>query len=306
MSTNLPFVSVLVPSYERHDLLIASVRGLLDQDYEPLEIVVYDQSHRHPQEVHRFFHKHRHRVTHVGGAPRGLVAAYRRCMELARGEICIFIDDDVLITEAQFVGNHVKNYRDLSVGAVCGQILHENGKKRACHDRRIQNADGWRHVKFNCSKRVESFPSLAGANMSFRKNLYEQAGGFDANYLGSGFRFETDFSFAIRKLGYRIVYDSCASLVHRYGSEGGANNKHLHSTHISSHRWYQDFFFNTWYFLTKWYPLTKAVWLMGLIWREHVFNRHNIRVGLRFQLARNLTFIQGVHNVHRSRSRSIR
>jgi len=300
IQNNLPFVSVLVPSYERHQLLVDTVKGLVSQKYEKMEIIIYDQSLSHPPSIDRFLAQQSNRIRHIKATPEGLISAYRQCVELANGDVCIFVDDDVLILNDQFIKNHVKNYSDPKIGAVCGQILHENRQQTFKNDRRVHGAYGWRYVRFTHNRVIQNFSNLAGANMSFRKKIYWEVGGFDCNYIGSGFRFETDFSMAIRQMGYHIIFDPKASLVHRYGSPGGAGNRALFSTSDKSHSWYQDFFSNTWYFLTKWYPLPRAFLLMGYIWREHVFNPPYLKTGIAFQFYRNLSLIKGIHKAKKA------
>jgi hypothetical protein len=111
---------------------------------------------------------------------------------------------------------------------------------------------------------------------------------------GNGFRFETDFTFAIKSLGFQVIFDPEASLTHRYGQPGGANNRHLCSLQNDSHHWYMQFFSNTWYFLLKWYKMPTAARLMFSIWREHTFNRNSLRCGLSFLLKRQWAFISGI------------
>ena len=144
-------------------------------------------------------------------------------------------------------------------------------------------------------------PSLAAANMSFRREVYEQAGGFDPNYRGHGFRFETDFSFALRKTGRRIRFVPGASLVHRYGSPGGAENVHLGRLTPESREWLVVFFANTFYFLRKWHGLRRRIPAAVAVWREQAMNRAVLAQGWKTALVRQRAFLEGLRMAGRMR-----
>ena len=287
-------VSIVVPTFDRHELLVDTLKGLLIQEYEPKEIIVYDQSLDHPPDVINFLKSVSPRIQYYKNEPRGLVFAYRRCVELSQGDICFFVDDDVLIDDPDLVTRHVKNYTDGLIGAVTGQVLHEGQTEPSPVDERIYGPHGWRFIRFDISQRLEGLPSLSGANMSFRRSVYDRIGGFDQNFEGNGFRFETDFAFAVKSLGFQVIFDPEASLTHRYCQPGGAANRHLCSLQNDSHHWYMQFFANTWYFLLKWYKMPTAARLIFSIWREHTFNRNFLRCGSSFLLNRQWAFISGI------------
>ena len=288
------FLSILVPSFDRHELLVDTLKGLLLQEYEPKEIIVYDQSLQHPVEVENFLTSVSSQIKYFKSKPRGLVFAYRRCVELSQGDICFFVDDDVLIDDPDLVTMHVKNYSNAMIGAVSGQVLHEGQTEPGLVDERVYGPHGWRFIRFDIAQRLEGSPSLSGANMSFRRSVYDRLDGFDQNYEGNGFRFETDFTFAVKSLGFQVIFDPEASLTHRYGQPGGADNRHLCSLQNDSHQWYMQFFANTWYFLLKWYKMPTAARLMFFIWRAHTFNRNSLRCGSSLLLNRQWAFISGI------------
>lgn len=295
MNNSGPTVSILVPTYNRHQLLVDTLKGLLIQEYEPKEIIVCDQSPDHPADVESFLQSVYSQIHHVREHPKDLVSAYRKCVDLASGDICLFIDDDVLISDRKLVSKHVRNYNDSQVGAVSGQVLHERQAETQAVDPRAYGSYGWMFIRYNIAQRLENLPSLCGANMSFRTPLYYQVGGFDLAYGGSGFRFETDFTLAIKALDYKVVFDPEASLVHRYQQPGGAENKHLFSLRDDSHEWYTQFFANTWYFLQKWYTIPIAIKLILPIWRQHVFNRSSLMIGPGFLIRRHRALLKGVY-----------
>jgi GT2 family glycosyltransferase len=289
-----PLTSVLIPTYNRQQLLLDALGGLLLQEYRPLEIIVYDQTPAISKELLNLADHHKGRIQYVRGLPAGLVSAYRRCVELSTGKLCLFVDDDVLITDPGFVAKHVNYYRDAGIGAVSGQVLHEGQYDISPSDPRAHGPFGWRFVRFDVNRYDPDLPSLCGANMSFRRDVYFQTGGFDPAYGGSGFRFETDFACKVKAAGYRVVFSPEASLVHRYRQKGGAENRFLLSLEREVDSWYTQFFANTWYFVRKWHPLPDLIPLFFHIWREHAFNKACMRAGIRFQVARHRALLRGM------------
>jgi len=272
-----PQISVLVPTLNRHERLTNTLTDLLSQRDVDMEIIVCDQTAEHPPDTRQFLSSHSDRIQVHTAAPEGLVPAYRRCVQLAKAEICLFVDDDVQIRDRRFVAGHLARYSDSGVFAISGQILHDNQVALHAPPPKLGSRHGWRYVRFDMDRCVENMPSLAAGNMSFRRTLYDAVGGFDTSYRANGFRFETDFSFAIKKHGGDIRFDNRLSLTHLYGSAGGAGNRYLGSLSPEAEPWYVEFFANTWYFLLKWYPIPEAIYLMALIWREHAFNRSILR-----------------------------
>jgi GT2 family glycosyltransferase len=61
---------------------------------------------------------------------------------------------------------------------------------------------------------------LEACHMCFRRFLLEKIGGFDYTYTGTGEWNEPDFSFKVRRLGYRLVFNPKAITYHNI-SQGG-------------------------------------------------------------------------------------
>ena len=61
---------------------------------------------------------------------------------------------------------------------------------------------------------------LEACHMCFRRDLFERLGGFDYAYTGTGEWNEPDFSFKVRKLGYKLAFNPQAVTWH-YISQGG-------------------------------------------------------------------------------------
>lgn len=88
----LPLVSVVIPTYNRADLLPMAIESVLSQTYERLEILVVDDgSTDDTKEVVRSYAD---RVHYIAGGHRGPSAARNLGMRAATGDYLCFLDSD--------------------------------------------------------------------------------------------------------------------------------------------------------------------------------------------------------------------
>ena len=91
---NEPLVSVIIPTYNRSQLVIRAIRNALDQTYKNTEIVIVDDgSTDDTQHALRSFGD---RIRVIRQANRGPSSARNRGLEIAQGEIIAFQDSDDL------------------------------------------------------------------------------------------------------------------------------------------------------------------------------------------------------------------
>ncbi|HMX63862.1 MAG TPA: glycosyltransferase family 2 protein, partial [Candidatus Sumerlaeota bacterium] len=118
-------MSVIVPTYRREAMLRETLDSVLALDHPNFEVIVYDQSPSHEPETVRYLeqfaqrgncHVHRDRIASL---PRARNAAFLR----SRGDIILFIDDDVLLPR-DFIQRHLKPYEKERVAAVAGRIVY--------------------------------------------------------------------------------------------------------------------------------------------------------------------------------------
>jgi GT2 family glycosyltransferase len=126
-------VSVIIPTKNRAADLNETVESLLQQTVQPLELIIIDQSatpeiqrqieKRHAESPVRF--SKAQSLQYVWDTTlRGVNQARNRAMELAKGEILLFLDDDVCL-EPNFVEELMAVYgRYPQVGGVAGIITN--------------------------------------------------------------------------------------------------------------------------------------------------------------------------------------
>jgi GT2 family glycosyltransferase len=301
-----PRISVLVPTYQREDLLCRALADILAQRHPAFETIVLDQTPRHTPETEAFLERVGPRIRRVPLARPGLMAALNEGLRRARGAIVWLTDDDVRIEDATLLERHEAVHAEGSVGAVAGYEHDPRHPEGGRYDPR--SADpvwGWYYTGWNHDTRAEVV-TAPGCNVSVKRAVLEQIGGFDARFTGNAVRWENDMCLRIRRAGYRVVFEPGARVIHEpSASAGGCENRHLLSRVPASHDWYASYFRNMLYVTFKHMP--RAAWapIAWRLYRQHVLNRPYLGEGLGFLARRHGALVQGALDgwrAHRERA----
>jgi GT2 family glycosyltransferase len=217
-------VSLIIATYNRHDILGNTLSMAMSQDYENLEIIVIDQTatpfclapdlgaaSSQSLRLHYKWHPH-----------PNLPAARNLGIRLAHGELIIFLDDDVLI-EANYVSAIIATYTGEEIGGACGVCIPEGCSDGGAETVRFANLLGLdQPFKPGVCIPVKS---MVGVNMSFRRSAVSNAGPFDEAFGGSGFGEDSDFTLRVHKLGYRLLLNPHIRVIHLASSRGGCSNR---------------------------------------------------------------------------------
>jgi len=249
-----PLISVIIPTYNREDALRDSIADVLKQDYPNFEAIVVDQTATHKPEIQQYLEEMSNqgkiRWFRVNWA--SLPGARNYAVRRAKGEIILFIDDDVQLP-ANFLANHAKNYQDNpEIGAIAGRVFDRMKLTDSQGNLIIEQLPpeamdpgiAWYYIDLVHTVKPQQVLSARGCNMSFRREIFTQHGlKFDERFRGSAVREESDFCLRLRSTGYKIWYDPEAHLVHLGEETGGCHD-------ISTKSWqYQITFYHNHFLL---------------------------------------------------------
>lgn len=216
-------VTIVIPSYNRPAILQATIAQVLRQPFENYELWVIDQSVQADAEANADYVRGLSdaRVHYLHLTRNGLPNARNEALVRAQGEIILFLDDDVILLAEDFIGAHLSVYADPTVGGVVGRhverSLRMNSRRTACHvswsGRTIFNLFGTEQVQVRSCK---------GSNMSFRRDVVRQVGGFDRR---TQMLEETDYSTRVRAAGWRLLFEPSAEVVHLSSPAGGVRRQ---------------------------------------------------------------------------------
>jgi GT2 family glycosyltransferase len=307
----LPFISVIIPTYGREEPLQTTLLDVLKQDYPHFETIVVDQTQEHQPETQAFLDglasDGKIRLFKVTWA--SLPGARNYAVKQAKGDILLFLDDDVLL-EPGFLSAHAKNYDNPKIGAVAGRVFDRMKLADFQEGLEIQDLPpealdpgiAWYHINLVHTVKPQRVLSARGCNMSFRRAIFEKHGVlFDERFQGSAVREESDFCLRIRKTGLMIWYDPDAHLIHLGEETGGC-----HDITTRSLKYQLTFYHN--HFLMGFKNLTfwQALRFFGRLFDCHVLGRppcHKsgspIKIITRFGFY-SLGFLQALKTVVRS------
>jgi cellulose synthase/poly-beta-1,6-N-acetylglucosamine synthase-like glycosyltransferase/spore germination protein YaaH/peptidoglycan/xylan/chitin deacetylase (PgdA/CDA1 family) len=197
-----PQVSVLIPAFNEEAVIVRTIDAALASLYSKLEVIVVDDGSA--DQTAALIREHfggNPRVRLVQQVNRGKAAALNRALGEAAGEIVVTIDADTAV-EPDAVTKLVRHFAEPLIGAVAGNVKVGN------RDRWLTR---WQALEYITSQNLEKrafdllncITVVPGAVGALRADLVRECGGFPADTVAE----DTDLTFAIRRLGWRIIYD---------------------------------------------------------------------------------------------------
>ncbi len=207
-------ISALICTRNRARSLEATLRRFFaqqfagDYDYE-LIVVDNDSTDETRQVVERCRSQHPQFVRYLFEKRRGLTFARNAGIAAAQGEIIVFTDDDVLVSEDWLDEIHREFASDANLCILGGRVLLAGEEQQRVA---LQPCDERRYAAL-----PEGVNYVMGANMAFRRELFDRVGLFDVR-LGAGRFFagadEAELIYRGLKSGCRLLYAPNALVYH--------------------------------------------------------------------------------------------
>lgn len=238
--------SVVIPTLNRPEAVYRLVRQCLEQEYDDFETIVVDQSADEHVALAGLAEENP-RLTYIRHQPPATTVARNIGWNAASGDVILFFDDDSELLNRRVIATHMADYRNANIGGVGGRVVDED----ALHA--IRNgpvcAVTWTGVVYPFADADTRQPITAprGGNMSFRRHIIADLGGFDEHFRGNAMREETDFSLRVVRAGWIILFEPEAAVKHLTLRYGGSRTKDRIG-------WYEDFFYNEMLFFAKHFP----------------------------------------------------
>lgn len=210
---NNPLVSIIIPTYNRPDVLKRCLKHIEKLTYQPYEVIVVDAS---SNDKSRIVVTGYAKVSYakIDSSKRQLCRQRNIGIHKTKGEIVAFLDDDSLVypdwlNEIISAYNFTDNVGGVGGRALRGEQIYWDGKTPIG---RIKD-DGFLTEGFDGDpSQIIEVDHLIGCNMSYRKDVLEEIGGFDERI---GFeREETDIAIRVKKADYKILYNPKAVVNH--------------------------------------------------------------------------------------------
>ncbi len=209
-------VTIAIPTYGRDEVLVETIRTCLDQAEPAGELLVLDQTPHHTVEAeaalaawHQAGQIQWERLTKASQP-----AAMNRALEIATRPLVLFLDDDIIAAPG-FVAAHAAAHDGEEFRVVVGQIIQpwqepsdvapvpsKPGALKADFD-----------FPFHCTRR-QPIQNVMSGHMSVPCEQAMALGGFDENFYGAAYRFDTEFGRRVLRAGGQLVFEPAASIRH--------------------------------------------------------------------------------------------
>ena len=228
-----PLVSIIVPSRDAGAMLRRCVDGVQDRTaYRPFEIVVIDNGSEEPAALEF--------LRGLTSAPNVRVVRDARPFNFsqlnnagaraARGTLLAFVNNDIEVTESDWLDELVVHARREEVGAVGARLWYPDGTLQHggvvlglggvaghAHHRIPRGHPGY----FNRAFLQGECAAVTAACMVVRKEVFERLGGFNETDVAVNFN-DVDLCLRLQEIGLKIIWTPYANLLHHESLSRGS------------------------------------------------------------------------------------
>jgi len=200
--------SIVIPTYQRRQLVASTVRALAQQEYSgPFEVIVVvdgstDGSAHALRALDTPFP-----LTVLEQSNQGIAAARNRGAAVASGDRLLFMDDD-MCADRRLLAEHARSHA-LGADAVTGHVpLHPESPANFLSE----SVKAWAEDREKMLRSVIGsidFLEVVGGQLSISRKLFTELNGFDTNFTRRGTFGNEDRDLACRllKAGHKIVFN---------------------------------------------------------------------------------------------------
>ncbi|MCB1479961.1 MAG: glycosyltransferase [Rhodobiaceae bacterium] len=227
-----PFVSLIIPTRDRVDLLSAAVGSILKKtEYPHYEIIIVDNGSEQ-QETFQYF-KNISNINNIKILSYPGEFNYSKinnhAVEHARGDIIGLINNDIEVINSDWLSELVSWAQQDEIGCVgaklyyknnriqhAGVILGFNGVASHAHLNALRENPGY----FGRAVVVQNYSAVTAACLLVRKSIYREMNGLNEKDLKVAFN-DVDFCIRVQNAGYRNVWTPFAELYHHESPSRG-------------------------------------------------------------------------------------
>ena len=207
-----PIIDIIIPTYNRGDLIMGTLKSLKANSFSNFKIWIVDQSDNpKTAETVQPFLEEDNRFALIRTNRRGADIARNIGINAGNASIVALIDDDCRVTDTWLETLLTEFETHPTIDSIFGRVIPGNIPEAHCQKTDVAQIQRLQEIlpmakKDNCEHKlfIKNRFNLGfghGANMSFRRSTFEKFGLFD-EYLGGGTPL---CSWEERDIGYRIL-----------------------------------------------------------------------------------------------------
>lgn len=242
---SLQGISVVIPTFGRDEVLVRTVRALLALEQPAAEVLVMDQTPVHSAETEETLG-----ALHDAGEIRwrrlprpSITAAMNAGLREASCQLVLFLDDDI-VPISELIAEHSRAHAsDERLWASVGQVIQPSQQGAALESpRRLTGLREDYDFPFHSTLDADVNNVMAG-NLCVNRQRALSIGGFDENFVGSAFRFETEFARRVAVAGGKIRFLGSAGIEHLRVASGGTRSQGSHLTSADPKHGLGDYYY---------------------------------------------------------------
>lgn len=222
--SDLPPVSIIVPTRNRVDLLRTCLDGVAAADYPDVEIIVVDNDSDDQKTLAYLaaLNPTRYQVLrHLG--PFNYSAINNRAVEQARGHLICLLNNDIEMTDRAWLATMATQALRLDVGAVGARLLYPDGRIQhagvvigigdtAGHAHRLlkPQEEGY----FDRHNLPQFTMAVTAACLVVERQKFLEVGGLDEHHFPVAFN-DVDLCLRLNQRGWQSFYEPRATLIHK-------------------------------------------------------------------------------------------
>jgi len=200
-----PTVSVLICTYQRHELLDQCLRSLVFETAEkPDELVIVNGGDERADEVARSFQASCHfPIRIIKTINKNLAVSRNVGLTHCQCDIIAMTDDDAKVFPDWITQIKRAHCDHPEAGAIGGSVIAANQEKFI---NRIAN-----YTVFPAPPREGRVRTVPGVNASYKKRAIQEVGGYDESLFRGE---DVDFNWRLREKGYEVYHDPRIGVYH--------------------------------------------------------------------------------------------
>lgn len=258
-------VSAVIASLNRVPYLMNTLRDCQKQKNMKKEIIVVDQTPRKSWNPNDLAWVKRN-CRYYFRAKKGVSAARNFGIRKARGEIVLFLDDDVRFGPGLFQGHYLSHQKP-KVGGVFGLILEKNETNKT---KAVKNWEKRLEARRTSDKNFREILWAPSGNTSYKKKALNSSGSFDEKLRV--YCEDADLAVRIRFGGYLLLFNPKASLLHLGAKQGGLEHRNTNKNPLNKWLRLQDISYYHWKHFQR-FGLNSIIFQIWRTARQYLLNR---------------------------------
>ena len=200
-------LSVLICTYNRHELLHLALRALLERgDQQPDQVVIVNGGdERADRVVASFQRSSAAEIKLVKTVNRNLAASRNVGLPHCTGDIIAMTDDDAEVFPDWVARMKQAHYQHPEAGAVGGPVLGTNAEQLVGKLADLITFPVWSAPQY-----VRTLP---GVNISYKRAVVQQIGPQDETLFRGE---DVDYNWRVQRLGYKVYFDPAIKVHHHH------------------------------------------------------------------------------------------